>query len=112
MFYCDTPDQYPTSGSNFSIPIIDLKGVHSEVINQIQKACKDWGFFHVINHGVPADLLEKMIDGIRFFNEQDVKVRRQFYNRDNQQFYYHSNTNLFTDKFANWRDTLEVCHGS
>ncbi|RHN45854.1 putative oxoglutarate/iron-dependent dioxygenase, isopenicillin N synthase [Medicago truncatula] len=83
MFYCDTPDQYPTSGCNFSITTIDLKG-----------------------HGIPADLLEKIIDGVRCFNQQDVKVRRKFYNRDNQKFYYHSNTNLATDKFANWRDTI------
>jgi isopenicillin N synthase-like dioxygenase len=105
MFYCDTP-QNPTSGCNFSIPIIDLKGVHTKVVNQIQKASEECGFFQVINHGIPVDLLERMIDGVCCFNEQDVEVQRQFYTHGNTKFYYHSNSNLFTNKFANWRDTL------
>lgn len=85
MFYCDTP-QNPTSGCNFSIPIIDLKGMHTEVVNRIQKASEECGFFQVINHGIPVDLLERMIDGVRCFNEQDVEVWRQFYTRDNTKF--------------------------
>ncbi|KAH6837841.1 2-oxoglutarate and oxygenase superfamily protein [Perilla frutescens var. hirtella] len=42
-----------------SPPVIDLsKG--SSVREQLERACRDWGAFHVINHGVPVELLGEM----------------------------------------------------
>eukprot|EP00253_Pinus_taeda_P026104 PITA_26104 len=43
------------------IPIIDLVGLYDERRNKIMEdisgACREWGFFQVINHGVSAKLL-------------------------------------------------------
>ncbi|CAN1256937.1 S-norcoclaurine synthase 1 [Linum perenne] len=50
-------DQVPIDGSHH-IPVIDL---HS--------ACKDWGFFQLINHGVTEEVITKMkMDVQEFFN--------------------------------------------
>lgn len=55
-----------------------------------------------INHGIPINILGEMIDGVRSFTQQDVEVRKEFYTRDmSRKFYYHLNSNLFRDKFAN-----------
>ncbi|KAF3541275.1 hypothetical protein F2Q69_00021596 [Brassica cretica] len=35
----------------------------------------------VINHGVSVNLLERMKDGVRRFNEQSPEVKKQFYSR-------------------------------
>ncbi|XP_057446270.1 1-aminocyclopropane-1-carboxylate oxidase homolog 1-like [Lotus japonicus] len=95
------------SDSNFSIPIIDLQDRHVEVVGQIQSACKKWGFFQVINHGIPVGVLDEMISGIRRFHEQDADARKPFYSRDqNKKVRYMSNSTLFTDPAANWRDTI------
>lgn len=40
-------------------PVIDLNDGNS-VREQLERACRDWGAFHVINHGVPAELLGEM----------------------------------------------------
>ncbi|XP_077213353.1 jasmonate-induced oxygenase 1-like [Tasmannia lanceolata] len=46
------------SGDN--IPLVDLSGIDSEgIMRQISAACRDWGFFQVINHGVSPDLIRR-----------------------------------------------------
>ncbi|KAL6344214.1 hypothetical protein AAG906_035439 [Vitis piasezkii] len=40
-----------------------------------------WGFFNVVNHGIPVSVLEEMMEGVRFY-EQDTEVKKQFYTRD------------------------------
>ncbi|KEH22659.1 putative deacetoxyvindoline 4-hydroxylase [Medicago truncatula] len=99
--------------SKLNIPIIDLKGIdinptlREEVIGKIRSACHEWGFFQVINHEIPINVLDEMIHGIRNFHEQDVNVRKEFYTRDlREKVVYFSNTTLFTSQAADWRDTV------
>ncbi|KAK7256042.1 hypothetical protein RIF29_29475 [Crotalaria pallida] len=101
--------------AKLSVPMIDLKDIHNnpalrtEVICKIRSACSEWGFFQVINHGIPVSVLDEMIDGIRRFHEQDVEVKKEFYSRDwdsKKKVLYFSNLTLFTDQAANWKDTL------
>ncbi|KAG0581868.1 hypothetical protein KC19_3G015600 [Ceratodon purpureus] len=51
------------------IPIIDMKGVaaadaqrREHVVAEIARACEQWGFFQVINHGVAPSLMEGFRD--------------------------------------------------
>ena len=43
------------------IPIIDIFGLCDErwrnTVDEISDACRDWGCFHLINHGVSPELL-------------------------------------------------------
>lgn len=99
--------------SKLSVPLIDLQNIHTnpalrkEAVKKIRSACQEWGFFQVINHGIPIPVMDEMIDGIKRFHEQDPDVRKQFYSRDlKDKFLYVSNNSLYKDKFANWRDTV------
>ncbi|XP_020868604.1 1-aminocyclopropane-1-carboxylate oxidase homolog 1 isoform X4 [Arabidopsis lyrata subsp. lyrata] len=99
----------PPSSSEFTIPTIDLKGggTRRSLVEKIGDAAEKWGFFQVINHGIPMDVLEKKKEGIREFHEQDTQVKKGFYSRDPaSKVVYSSNFDLFSSPAANWRDTL------
>lgn len=50
------------------LPMIDLSSEKSMVMKLIVKACEEYGFFNVINHGVPHDIISKMEkEGFDFF---------------------------------------------
>ncbi|KAJ9182255.1 hypothetical protein P3X46_006270 [Hevea brasiliensis] len=105
-----------TSGSdepNFSIPVIDLQGcdmdpsLQADIITQLRIACEKWGFFQLVNHGIPMSILEEIINGIRRFHYQGVNEKKQFYSRDyTRKVLYNSNFDLYQAPAASWRDTL------
>ncbi|KAM7279535.1 hypothetical protein ACFE04_006669 [Oxalis oulophora] len=103
----------PGNGSKATVPIIDLSGFgndpvkRAEIINKVGEASSKWGFFQVINHGIPVEFLDEMISGIRKYHEQDVDIKKEHYSRDfRKNVFFHSNFDLYTATMANWRDTL------
>ncbi|KAK6136471.1 hypothetical protein DH2020_029767 [Rehmannia glutinosa] len=67
-----------------SIPIIDFSQLTSEnphqrskALQELAKACEEWGFFVLINHGIPETLLKAIIDAsLEFFELPDEDKRR------------------------------------
>ncbi|CAL5416422.1 unnamed protein product [Camellia sinensis] len=107
-------DQLGSGNSKFSIPVIDFEGIDTdsglrrEIVEKILDSCANWGFFQVINHGIPVSVMDGMIDGVRRFHEQDIEVRKQYYFRDGKarRFLHYSNFDLFEVPMANWRDSM------
>ncbi|KAM7466991.1 hypothetical protein LguiB_014553 [Lonicera macranthoides] len=105
--------QENSADNQLTIPTVDLKGldkdeaVRSEIIQKVKEASESWGFFQIVNHGIPQSVMDGVIDGVRKFHEQDVEVKKEFYTRDfTKTFVYHSNFDLYSGPAANWRDTI------
>ncbi|KAK6781018.1 hypothetical protein RDI58_023202 [Solanum bulbocastanum] len=102
--------------STLQVPVVDLSGIEVEderkkIVNEIRDASEKWGFFQLINHGVPSSVLEGMIDGTRKFHEQDVEVKQEYYSSDpTRGVRFESNLQLLTTKGRNatWKDTLYI----
>ncbi|KAG5588116.1 hypothetical protein H5410_048550 [Solanum commersonii] len=103
--------------STLQVPVVDLSGIHVEdgrkkIVEEIREASEKWGFFQVINHGVPSSVLEGMIDGTRKFHEQDVEVKKEYYSSDPtaRRVRYVSNLHLYKTKgkTANSKDSLHI----
>ncbi|KAJ9700645.1 hypothetical protein PVL29_006111 [Vitis rotundifolia] len=100
--------------NDIKVPVVDMSGVqkgdrHREIVEEVRIASEEWGFFQVVNHGIPSDVLEEMINGIRMFNEQDPEVKKEYYSRDRvRKVKFNSNYDLYHSRAANWRDTLTI----
>ncbi|ESQ44689.1 hypothetical protein EUTSA_v10003233mg [Eutrema salsugineum] len=101
------------SGLNLAVPIIDLGGINdtsarNDLVSKIKDAAENWGFFQVINHGVPLTVLEEIKNGVRKFHEEDPEVKKLYSPTvSNKRFVY---TNSFEDPYQsspmNWRDSF------
>ncbi|RDX83977.1 1-aminocyclopropane-1-carboxylate oxidase-like 1, partial [Mucuna pruriens] len=77
------------------------------VVEKTSEASEKWGFFQVVNHGIPISVLEDMKSGVHGFYEQDSKVQRELCMRDPlRPLVYNSNFDLYSSPSANWRDTF------
>ncbi|KAH9619840.1 hypothetical protein KSS87_020831 [Heliosperma pusillum] len=99
--------------ANLRVPLIDLSGLEKDenrnrIIEEIRYASEKWGFFQVINHGIPFDVLDKMLKGIHMFHDQDSKVKKELYSQERKQVVYNSNYDLYKSKAANWSGSLVV----
>ncbi|GMH29209.1 hypothetical protein Nepgr_031052 [Nepenthes gracilis] len=109
-------DQLPVVGGDAQaegIPVIDLDGVsddpakRKEIVKEILDACGSWGFFQIINHGIPQSMLDEIRDGVRKFHELPTAAKQAYYTREpGKKFSYFSNYYLYKGPVTNWRDTI------
>ncbi|KAI3778349.1 hypothetical protein L2E82_07585 [Cichorium intybus] len=98
------------------LPVIDfarLQGMdRPRVLRVLSKACQEFGFFQVINHGIAYDVIRKMIDvGKRFFELPFEERQRYMSNNMYQPVRYGTSFNQNNDGVFCWRDFLKLsCH--
>uniref|UniRef100_M1BG66 Non-haem dioxygenase N-terminal domain-containing protein n=1 Tax=Solanum tuberosum TaxID=4113 RepID=M1BG66_SOLTU len=99
--------------NKLSIPVIDFEGLgktavqQADIVREIKDASENWGFFQIVHHEIPSRVMEKVLEGVHHFHEQDSEVKKKFYFRDvTRKFTYNTNYDLHKASTANWRDTL------
>ncbi|KAM7253773.1 hypothetical protein ACFE04_031455 [Oxalis oulophora] len=97
-----------SSNSNTTVPVIDLKGLDSDdrrraIVDELRRAFETWGVFQLINHGIPTDIIDGMLEGLKSFHEQPPEVK----NYGNSQLLdFSTNAKLKRSTAAGWRDYL------
>ncbi|HET7709940.1 MAG TPA: 2OG-Fe(II) oxygenase family protein [Sphingomicrobium sp.] len=77
------------AGSLERVPVIDLRDDPAQVVDQVGKACRDWGFFQAVGHGVPAVAIAEVQAAARaFFARPRWEKRRRLRSQDNPWGYY------------------------
>lgn len=88
------PNQDPPFISHSSplqeLPVIDLQRLLSgndlmnSELRKLDSACREWGFFQLVNHGVSSSLVEEMKQEIQEFFQLPKEEKEKFAQRDGQ----------------------------
>ncbi|XP_019162029.1 PREDICTED: codeine O-demethylase-like [Ipomoea nil] len=112
------PDRYicvnqePTissSNSNPSIPTIDLQTLLMEEtkdlgLQNLHSACKDWGIFQLVNHGVNPSVLAKLRNGIEEFYSLPLEEKMLYKFRPGEAEGYGQTIVFSDDQKIDWAD--------
>jgi len=101
-----------------SIPVIDLGKANGEersvVVKDLLKAFEEYGFFQIINHGVPVDLMDEAMKVYKEFfslpaeeKENYAKDAANNTNRGAATLYSSSAKHYDSEEHRYWRDVLE-----
>ncbi|KAJ4807874.1 2-oxoglutarate (2OG) and Fe(II)-dependent oxygenase superfamily protein [Rhynchospora pubera] len=101
-----------------NFPVIDLRGGRvdaegwCEIIGEIMKAGKEFGFFQVINHGIPEKTISDMLQVCDEFFKMPAEEKAQYYSDDlSKPFLLNSSTTYDKGETRYWRDYLRlVCY--
>ncbi|KAJ6775905.1 OXOGLUTARATE/IRON-DEPENDENT DIOXYGENASE [Salix koriyanagi] len=65
------------------IPVIDMQRLISDELelDKMDRACREWGFFQLINHGVDDSLVDKVKVGIQEFFNLPMEEKNKYWQR-------------------------------
>eukprot|EP01018_Ginkgo_biloba_P002653 Gb_27202 [translate_table: standard] len=103
---------YYDSSAGDRIPIIDLSLLQScadqksleALVFQVGKACREWGFFMVLNHGVPLDLPRRVKSAASVFYSLPLDEKRKIRRDDHNPLGYFDNE--LTENVRDWREVF------
>ncbi|KAG9450747.1 hypothetical protein H6P81_010712 [Aristolochia fimbriata] len=104
------------SSSDLSIPTIDFSlltsgtaAQRSQVIRELGDACREWGFFIVINHGVAEELRVAMLDACRAFFDLPEEEKKEFAGKELlDPIRCGTSFNTSAEEVSYWRDYLKM----
>ncbi|KAL8207965.1 hypothetical protein R6Q57_007377 [Mikania cordata] len=96
------------------IPVIDLSMMddpahRSQLIDKVQFACNQLGSFQVINHGIPASVMQDALDSAEEFFDLPSDEKVCFASADvHKPVRYGTSMNHGMDKVLYWRDFIKL----
>ncbi|KAM7270123.1 hypothetical protein ACFE04_029337 [Oxalis oulophora] len=107
----DRPSTPNDNGIN--IPVIDLQHLKNyseiqtlepETLSRISNACRDWGFFQVVNHGISNELLKGVREVWREFFNLPIEEKQEYANSPDTYEGYGSRLGVEKGAILDWSD--------
>lgn len=94
-----------------NIPVIDLQNIFSDdqtlrndTLSRISSACRDWGFFQIVNHGVSHELMKNMREVWREFFKLPLEIKQEYANSPDTYEGYGSRLGVEKGAKLDWSD--------
>ncbi|KAH7855612.1 hypothetical protein Vadar_026748 [Vaccinium darrowii] len=113
----------PTNGDRnaedygIKLPVIDFAQLmqgssRPQVLQSLTKACEEYGFFQLVNHGIESDVTLNMIEASKRFFNLPFEGRAKYMSADMRApVRYGTSFNQNIDGVFSWRDFLKLnCH--
>ncbi|KAL0922241.1 hypothetical protein M5K25_006212 [Dendrobium thyrsiflorum] len=91
------------------IPVIDLFLLASgdeEELKKLDMACRDWGFFQIINHDIPIEVLQEMKLTAREFFQLPLEDKMKYFKAPNDVQGYSPSPIVHEQQKLDWADIL------
>ncbi|KDP34560.1 hypothetical protein JCGZ_11110 [Jatropha curcas] len=95
--------------SQESIPIIDVSNWDDpQVAESISQAASKWGFFQIINHGIPLEIVDNLKDSGHGFFSLPNEERKKYWkgNSSTDTVFLATSFSPLTEKVLEWKDYL------
>ncbi|QHO54146.1 Leucoanthocyanidin dioxygenase-like protein [Arachis hypogaea] len=96
---------------NINIPVIDFQDLYGEdknlkeqTLKRVSEACREWGFFQVLNHGVNHDLMKSAREVWREFFHQPIEAKEKYANSPLTYEGYGSRLGIKKGAILDWSD--------
>ncbi|KAM6555149.1 hypothetical protein CsatB_015911 [Cannabis sativa] len=91
---------------NLSLPISHNSQLYQSELTKLHLACKNWGFFQLVNHNVSNSVVEKMKEEVKKLFELPIEEREKLWQRPGEVEGF-GHTFVFNDEQkVNWKDDL------
>lgn len=91
------------------VPVIDFftssHGDTKEIVSEIGNACRKWGFFQVINHGLPLELSKRMVKMAKEFFDQPIEEKKKVKRDEGNSMGYHDSEH--TKNVRDWKEVFD-----
>ena len=116
--YIQPPEEqiiHSTVVTNDSIPVIDLSNWNDPMVaEQICNAAEKWGFFQIVNHGIPIEVSENVKEATRQFFGLPAEQKNK-HSKDNSptnNVRYGTSFTPKAEKALEWKDFLSLFYVS
>ncbi|XP_048132571.1 protein SRG1-like [Rhodamnia argentea] len=97
------------------VPVVDLNKLLSSngdllesELEKLHAACRDWGFFQLINHGVSCALVEEVKVGIQEFFKLPMEEKRKFWQEEGHLEGFGQAFVVSEEQMLDWADLFYV----
>ncbi|KAH0454845.1 hypothetical protein IEQ34_016769 [Dendrobium chrysotoxum] len=98
----ERPCSQPEPDTNLEpIPVVDLGG---DVTSALSNACRDWGFFQAVNHGVSPELMRRARELWREFFHLPMETKQAYANSPETYEGYGSRLGIEKGAILDWGD--------
>ncbi|KAI4367635.1 hypothetical protein MLD38_023348 [Melastoma candidum] len=91
------------------VPLIDLSlssaQTRETLLSEICRACRDWGFFHVVNHGIPSNVRDRAMELAKWFFEQESEEKTKVRKDEVSLMGYHDGE--YTKNVRDWKEVFD-----